>query len=83
MGDMMAICEQTKDDIYNRIGKNIKKYRKLNKMTQRELAYKSSVSENLIAKLESKTHQTISIDTLDIIADSLGVDITLLLEKDL
>lgn len=83
MGDMMAICKQTKDNIYNRIGQNIKKYRKLNKMTQRELAYKSSVSENLIAKLESRTHQTISIDTLDIIAEALDVDITALLDKNI
>lgn len=80
---MMTICEQEKTDIYNRIGQNIKKYRKINKITQRELAIKSSVSENLIAKLESKTHQTISIDTLDIIADALGIDIALLFEKEI
>ena len=78
----MAICERTKDDIYNIIGQNIKRYRKLNNMTQRELAYKAAVSENLIAKLESKTHQTISIDTLDIIASALDIAITLLLEKE-
>lgn len=78
----MTICERTKDDIYNIIGQNIKRYRKLNNMTQRELAYKAEVSENLIAKLESKTHQTISIDTLDIIASALDIDITLLLEKE-
>ena len=78
----MTICERTKDDIYNIIGQNIKRYRKLNNMTQRELAYKAVVSENLIAKLESKTHQTISIDTLDIIASALDIDITLLLEKE-
>lgn len=80
---MMTICEQEKTDIYNRIGQNIKKYRKINKITQRELAIKSSVSENLIAKLKSKTHQTISIDTLDIIADALGIDIALLFEKEI
>ena len=78
----MTICERTKDDIYNIIGQNIKRYRKLNNMTQRELAYKAAVSEILIAILESKTHQTISIDTLDIIASALDIDITLLLEKE-
>ena len=57
----MTICERTKDDIYNIIGQNIKRYRKLNNMTQRELAYKAAVSENLIAKLESKTHQPLLI----------------------
>lgn len=77
----MTISEQVKSDIYNRIGRNIKKYRKLKQLTQRELAELSLVSENLIAKLESTTHQTISIDTLEVIANTLEVDITKLLEK--
>lgn len=81
MGDIMAISEQTKPDIYNIIGQNIKKYRRKLRITQRELAEKSLVSENLIAKLESTTHQTISIDTLEIIADALDVEISKLLEK--
>ena len=77
----MTISERIKSDIYNRIGRNIKKYRKLKQLTQRELAELSLVSENLIAKLESTTHQTISIDTLEVIANTLEVDITKLLEK--
>ena len=77
----MAIGEQTKPDIYNTIGQNIKRYRKRLSLTQRELAEKSLVSENLIAKLESTTHQTISIDTLEIIAGVLEVEISRLLEK--
>ena len=78
---LRTISEQVKSDIYNRIGRNIKKYRKLKQLTQRELAELSLVSENLIAKLESTTHQTISIDTLEVIANTLEVDITKLLEK--
>lgn len=78
----MAISEQVKKtNIYNTIGKNIKHYRKLSKLTQRQLAEKALISENLIAKLESITRQTISIDTLEIIAEALNVDITKLLEK--
>lgn len=77
----MAISEQTKTDIYNIIGQNIKKYRRLNRLTQRELADKALISENLIAKLESTTRQTISIDTLEIIANVLGVEISKLFEK--
>ena len=57
-----------KEDIYNIIGKNIKKYRLENKLTQRELAEMLLLSDSFIAKLESKTHQTISIDTLEQIA---------------
>lgn len=78
----MAICEQTKSDVYNLIGKNIKKYRKLNHLTQRQLAEKCLISDNLIAKLESSTHQTISIYTLEIIANNLGISISKLLEKE-
>lgn len=77
----MAISEQIKTDIYNTIGKNIKKYRQLIRITQRELADRALVSENLIAKLESTTRQTISIDTLEIIANVLDVEISKLFEK--
>ena len=64
-----------KEDIYNIIGKNIKKYRLENNMTQRELAEKLLLSDSFIAKLESTTHQTISIDTLEQIAHILNKNI--------
>ena len=64
-----------KEDIYNIIGKNIKKYRLENNMTQRELAEKLLLSDSFIAKLESVTHQTISIDTLEQIAYVLNKNI--------
>ena len=62
-------------NIYNVIGKNIKKYRKVKGWTQRELAEKLLLSDSFIAKLESVTHQTISIDTLEQIANILEVPI--------
>lgn len=64
-----------KEDIYNIIGKNIKKYRLENNLTQRELAEKLLLSDSFIAKLESVTHQTISIDTLEEIAHILNKNI--------
>lgn len=64
-----------KSDIYNVIGKNIKKYRKGKGMKQRELAEALYLSDSFIAKLESITHQTISIDTLEEIANVLDCDI--------
>ena len=70
------------DDIYNIVGKNIKKYRKLNNLTQRKLAEKLLLSESFIAKLESNTHQTISLDTLEQIAHVLQVDIKNLFDKE-
>lgn len=62
-------------NIYNVIGQNIKKYRELRGLTQRSLSESLLLSESFIAKLESKTYQTISIDTLKLIADYLNVDI--------
>ena len=69
-------------NIYNIIGKNIKKYRKLKGWTQRELAEKLLLSDSFIGKLESVTHQTISIDTLAQIADVLGVKIQRFFDED-
>lgn len=69
-------------DIYNTIGKNIKKYRLQKGMKQRELSEALFLSDSFIAKLESVTHQTISIDTLEKIAEVLDVDITVFFEKE-
>lgn len=64
------------ENIYNIIGLNIKKYRLQKGITQQQLAEALLLSESFIAKLESKTYQTISIDTLEQIAEILDVDIT-------
>lgn len=63
------------ENIYNIIGLNIKKYRLQKGITQQQLAEALLLSESFIAKLESKTYQTISIDTLEQIAEILDVDI--------
>lgn len=65
-----------KYDIYLVIGKNIKKYRNLQGLTQRELAESLLLSDSFIAKLESITPQTLSIDTLELIAQKLDTPIT-------
>ena len=59
-------------EIYNIIGRNIKKYRKLRGHTQRSLSEALDLSESFIAKLESRTNQTISIDTLLMIAEFIS-----------
>lgn len=69
------MLEKRKSDIYNVIGKNIKKYRIKKGIKQRELAETLYLSDSFIAKLESITHQTISIDTLENIAEVLDCDI--------
>lgn len=68
-------------NIYNIIGKNIKKYRKENGLTQRKLAEKLLLSESFIAKLESETFQTISIDTLEKISFVLNIHISKLFDE--
>lgn len=68
--------EMNKDqDVYYKIGKNIRKYRMQKGMKQRELADALFLSDSFVAKLESVTHQTIAIDTLEKFAKVLDVDI--------
>lgn len=69
------------NNIYNVIGSNIKKYRIKKGLTQRELAEELLLSESFIAKLESVTYQSISIDTLEQIANILNVDISCFFDK--
>lgn len=71
-----------KENIYNTIGKNIKKYRKKKGWTQRQLAEKLLLSDSFIGKLESITHQTISIETLEQIANVLNTDIRHFFDKE-
>lgn len=77
MGDIMAKSDQQTNEtnIYNIIGKNIRKYRKKKGWTQRKLAETLLLSNSFIGKLESVTYQTISIDTLEQIANVLDTDI--------
>lgn len=78
----MDMSQKKKSNIYNIIGKNIKKYRIKKGLKQRELAETLYLSDSFIAKLESITHQTISIDTLEEIAEVLECDIRDFFDKD-
>lgn len=71
-----------RSNIYNTIGKNIKKYRVKKGLKQRELADALFLSDSFIAKLESVTYQTISIDTLEQIAEILDCDIKDFFDKE-
>lgn len=79
----MHMSQKKKSNIYNIIGKNIKKYRIKKGLKQRELAEALYLSDSFIAKLESITHQTISIDTLEEIAEVLECDIRDFFDKDI
>ena len=79
---VIHMSQKKKSNIYNIIGKNIKKYRIKKGLKQRELAEALYLSDSFIAKLESITHQTISIDTLEEIANVLECDIRDFFDKD-
>ncbi len=65
-----------KTDIYLLIAKNIKKYRKLKGMTQKELAIKSGYSYAYIRRLEGpKCVKNFSLQTLYVLANALDLDI--------
>lgn len=64
------------------IRRNIKKYRKEKKLTQQQLADRSNVTMNYIAKLESqKMNRGVTIPVLGRIADSLDINIRDLLNE--
>ena len=72
------------DDNYyfNVIRKNIKKYRKLRRLTQQQLADKCGLTMNYIAKIESDRMQRgFTISVLGRIADALEIDIRLLFDR--
>ena len=71
----MKMEKENNKDIYYKIGRNIRKLRMEKGMKQRELADALFLSDSFIAKLESVTHQTIAIDTLEQFAKVLEVDI--------
>ena len=70
-------------DVYLVLAKNIKKYRRKNKMTQKELAIKSGYSYAYIRRLEAPgCIKNFSIQTICNLAKCLNVDIKQLFDDD-
>ena len=64
------------EDVYFTISKNIKKYRKVNKMTQYDLAVKSGYSYAYIRRIEGpKCIKNFSIQTIYNISKALEIPI--------
>jgi transcriptional regulator with XRE-family HTH domain len=61
------------------IGDNIKEFRKLEKLTQVELAKKSNISRSYLADIE-KDRYNASVDTLKSIAKALNVSLNMILD---
>lgn len=69
-------------ELYNIIGKNIKRKRKSLGITQEKLAELTNYSLSFIANIESRTYQTFSITALNNIAKALNTTLTSLLPSD-
>lgn len=73
----------TKIDIYKNIAKNIKKYRKQEKITQKELAEKTGYSYSYIRRIEGPNcSKNFSILTIYNICHALNIDISSIFEDD-
>ncbi len=69
-------------ELYNIIGKNIKKRRKNLGITQEKLAEITNYSLSFIANIESRTYQSFSISALNNIAKALDTNMLNLLPKE-
>lgn len=73
--------EQKHADKYRIIGQTIKKYRKLRKLTQQQLADKASISISYLTKIEAiNCDQPFSLEVILDISEVLDVSIHQLLE---
>lgn len=70
----MNFSKEDENYIYNVIGRNIKKYRKLKGLTQAQLAEKIDYSLSFVSSVESRKHQTFSLGALWRISLILEVD---------
>lgn len=70
-----------KDSFYKNLGKNIKKYRESEKMTQQALANKVGKSLNFMGKIEV-SYSRPSLDTLIDIAAALNISVSELTKFD-
>lgn len=73
--------EQKHADKYRIIGQTIKKYRKLRKLTQQQLADKASISISYLTKIEAiNCDQPFSLEVILDISEVLDVSVHQLLE---
>lgn len=77
---MPAIDESDLNYIYFYVGKQIKKYRKLKGWSQSKLASECNFTNTFISNLENSTFQTISLNSLYLIAKTLEVPVKALFD---
>lgn len=69
-----------KTSIYEKVAFNIKRYRKINNVTTKELAKRTGYSYAYIRRIESNSKKTFSILTVSVIANALNIDIKCLFD---
>uniref|UniRef100_UPI003FD83B71 helix-turn-helix domain-containing protein n=1 Tax=Ruminococcus bicirculans (ex Wegman et al. 2014) TaxID=1160721 RepID=UPI003FD83B71 len=73
---------ESDEKLYTVIGKNIKKYRTIAGLTQVQLCEKTGISLSYLTKLESaKCDKSVSLSFLNLLANTLNVDITVFFKE--
>ncbi|MBQ3511578.1 MAG: helix-turn-helix transcriptional regulator [Bacilli bacterium] len=78
----MEFKKEDENYVYELIGRNVKKYRKLKGWTQEKLAEEINYSLSFISGIESAYHQTFSLGAIWRISIVLGVEFYKLCEDD-
>lgn len=74
---------KTDEELYQTIRNNIRKFRQDARLTQQELADKAKISISYLTKIEAEScNKSLSISTLNQIANALGIEITEFLRED-
>ena len=69
----MKIAEKDNKYIYTLVGKNIKRIRKQNNLTQVKLADLIGYNEGTISNIENSSYQTFSLEFLYVISKALDI----------
>lgn len=77
---MATINKNDLNYIYFFVGKQIRKYRKLKKWSQSKLASECNFTDTFISNLENNAFQTISLNSLFLIAQKLEIPVIKLFE---
>ena len=74
---------QTDEELYQTISNNIKRFRQTAGLTQQALADKAKISISYLTKIEAEScNKSLSISTLNQIANALDIEITEFLKEE-
>lgn len=74
---------KTDEELYRTISNNIKQFRQMAGLTQHELADKATISISYLTKIEAEScNKSLSISTLNQIANALNIEITEFLKEE-